>query len=1284
MDQTLKSSQTAQESHPAAAKGVVTPVMTYEVPANPYEQDFMPIAEDDTGCPFNGVDAMPVADTSASADSDAEADTGKRKGRRKPFDHSKGEKIIDFPDIRHFLQVHFLTHLAQPKVQSYGYFNVYALKPKEGKNPPMRCFGGKLGEELEDFISSTNFRQDHNYYITANSFRSPTKRNMDELFAMCNIVVDIDNHNDSPNAQAVFNDAKVLAGLIENRFAGFAEDRAVPGPNSIVLTGRGIQLWWAFIPTMPNFRDIFDILAVHYCNTLRDFLDCFPQESAGFSVDPGPSKNKVGLFRMPGTINPKVGIRSEVKVLSEEVHDFVEERKKTLHIPAQFKTDAMLADEDLRTKKWAEAHGETYTKRKRRRKSTAAADKANAKAGTASVAKPVAVSASKEKEKEQDATCDNFASVAWMRAHSLKLLVEKRKGLMTGCRDNFLWIFFNEMIKCVGESDAMRFTREINSQFSEPFTEAELLSSVKHCARAGISERSTIGYAIKNTTIINFLQITEDEQNYIGLHPAEENALNNSGFYQILRGYTNNCAYREDMLRYFEIMRLMDLGFGPAELGRLFNIPRRTLQDVARYRATYYARCNELETRMRMAETYVNDRAEHDKYVVGEIRKYCASVSEDSGTDVSQILAIIDQINNRPDYGVEVGKFTPHTEITNFLDISRTVAALEAYEKQALEEGKDPYGWTSKRKGKTSEQVVAELKAILTDGSFNPCLGMAEVWEAPLQMAAGAETWLQNDYSIPVAGKTKTSAKCLTVVTTLPEQYKNASVNDDYEDSTTKTGTVIPFRRQEAYDEGSPCESGELQKNQITALGVGLPKVEWATGQEAGLSTYYQYIYSNIYSTPPLTQQVNRIKAIKLESTSDLPQEPTRGEITTDTNITTRTSETVPEAATGTDVNPAAPYIDDEPYMTTTVVLSHQLSPESKAFLATLGPEDEADIIPVDAIKSDLPLDEFIAQQAELDGVAPDPDFEETLTGQAVVQNTGNQPVHEDATENQSDDAQGYWESLFAQEPADLGTYCETENGCMYHRDVVGDIPDELPEGPDPEHDESYWESLYKEAPVDLGTYCEFENGCLYHHDGEQIEMRDQDQDGYWESLFAQEPPYMSEQSKDDGCKHNVTDPYAVLKDIPTSVLEAELLRRKRENTNRVSETAKAVQNDMTRQAQVKAGNSAVSDLLQIGAGVITARKYEAPEAAKQTDPYQPPVQQVNPYQSPVVEQKYQPPVQESNPYQPPVVQQTQQQSAQQHAQQNHRQTSQNPVQRPKQNMVPPDHPWAYLFEMPV
>ena len=137
-------------------------------------------------------------------------------------------------------------------------------------------------------------------------------------------------------------------------------------------------------------------------------------------------------------------------------------------------------------------------------------------------------------------------------------------------------------------------------------------------------------------------------------------------------------------------------------------------------------------------------------------------------------------------------------------------------------------------------------------------------------MAAGAETWLQNDYSIPVAGKTKTSAKCLTVVTTLPEQYKNASVNDDYEDSTTKTGTVIPFRRQEAYDEGSPCESGELQKNQITALGVGLPKVEWATGQEAGLSTYYQYIYSNIYSTPPLTQQVNRIKAIKLESTSDL------------------------------------------------------------------------------------------------------------------------------------------------------------------------------------------------------------------------------------------------------------------------------------------------------------------------------------------------------------------------------------------------------------------------------
>lgn len=161
--------------------------------------------------------------------------------------------------------------------------------------------------------------------------------------------------------------------------------------------------------------------------------------------------------------------------------------------------------------------------------------------------------------------------------------------------------------------------------------------------------------------------------------------------------------------------------------------------------------------------------------------------------------------------------------------------------------------------------------------------------------------------------------------------------------------------------------------------------------------------------------------------------------------------------------------------------------------------------------------------------------------------------------------------------------------------------------------------------------------------------------------------------------------------------MEAELLRRKRKNANRVSETTKAVQNDMARQAQVKAGNSAVSDLLQIGAGVITAKKYEAPETVKQTNPYQPPVQQVNPYQPPVVEQKYQPPVQESNPYQPPVVQPTQQQTvnqkyqppaAQQYAQQNHQQTAkqsaQNPAQRPKQNMVPPDHPWAYLFEMPV
>lgn len=1237
MDQMGNTNQAAQESHPAVAKDVVTPVMTCEVAANPYEQDFMPTADDDTDCPFSDVGTKPVISQDSAAPADAEVDIGKRKGKRKPFDRSKGEKIIDFTEIRHFLQVHFLTHLAQPKVQSFGYFNVYALKAKDGKDTPMRCFGGKLGEELEDFIASTNFRHDHNYYITANAFRSRTKRNMDELFAMCNIVVDIDNHKASPNAQAVFNDAKVLAGLIETRFASFAEDRAVPGPNSIVLTGRGIQLWWAFIPTVPKFRDIFDILAMHYCNTLRDFLNCFPLEFGGFSIDVGPSKNKAGLFRMPGTINPKVGIRSEVKVLSEEIHDFVEERKKTIHIPAQFKTDAMLADEDLRTKKWAEAHGETYTKRKRRRKSRAAADKANPQTDVAATVKPTAQSAVNEKEeKERDATCDNFAPIAWMRAHSLKLLVEKRRGLMTGSRNNFLWIYFNEMAKCIGKDAALRLTREVNNEFSEPFSENELLHSVTHCARSGISERSSIGYAIKNTTIIDMLQITEEEQNYIGLHPAEENALHNSGFYQILRGYMNNCAYRENMLRYFEIMRLMDLGFGPAELGRLFGIPRRTLQDVARYRDTYFARCNELETRMHMAETYVNDRAKHDKYLVGEIRKYCASVSEDSDTDVNQILSIIDQINNKTNYGIEVGKFTTHTDITNFLDTSRTVAALESYEKQTLEEGKDPYGWVTNRKGKTSEQVVTWLKAILTDGSFNSCLGMAEEWEAPLQMAAGAETWLQNGYSVPVAGKTKPSAKRLSVVSTMPEQYKNASANDDYYDSTTKTATVIPFKRQKTNDEGSPCESGKLQKIQFTALGSGLPKVECTTGQEAGLSAISMYSYSNIYPPLHVTQQNNRIKSLKYESK--------RGEITTKTNTTTRFSETVPEPATETDVNTAAPYIDDAAYIVTETFLSHQLTPETKAFLATLGPEDEADIIPVDAIRTD----EYIAEQGALDGDTPDLEFEEATTRQTVVETTTNRPSSVVLPANQSGPAQDYWESLFAQEPTELGTYCETENSCMYHRDVVGDIPDNLPEGSEPDHDDSYWESLYTEATIDLGTYCEFEDGCLYQHDGEQIEMRNQDQEGYWESLFAQEPPYLNGESKDNGCKHNVTDPYAVLKDIPTSVLEAELLRRKREEANRLTQASNSVQDNMSRQAQAKAKKSAVSDLLQIGEGLIAAKKYEIPKAVKQANPYQAPVQQVNPYQPPVAGHSYQPSVQESNPYQPPVVQPTQQQTVNQ------------------------------------
>lgn len=860
-------------------------------------------------------------------DDSVEKPSCRRRRYKSPYQYDRGESIVENPDVRRFLQIHFTTHTAQSKIRSFGYFNLYAISPTGSKDKKtLKCIGSCQGDDIEVFVEKTKFRDNTNYYVTANSFKSPTERNADELFAMCNLVVDIDNHCDAADPNNVFERAKTISELIAGRFAAFAEDRGVPGPNSIVLTGRGLQLWWAFVPSTVQYKDAFIILAEHYCNTLRDFIESFPDDSIGFEIDSGASKNRVGLFRMPGTINAKVGIRSEVTVLSNKVHDLVEARRKTLKIPFQFKTPAMLADEEKRKEKWAKANGVKYSPKKRKKVIKALADES---AGDGA--------AKRSDDDGLEKNFDNFAPVARARACSLECLVHERKFDLTGKRNNTLWLYYNECIKFTTKERAMELTRRMNSAFNEPLSDTEVSAAVSACNRPRLSTRSTKGYAIRNTTMIDMLDITEQEQDRIGLHPAEENALLGSGFYEILRNYNDTCCLREHMLLYFEIMRLMDLGFGPAELGRLFNIPRRTLQDVARYRHTYFNRLNELELRLRKGETYVHDRAAKDRYIIGQTRKYCEIVKEKTGVDITILHAVLTESGEESPTGVDPDFLTPITDATDFADISRTIAALDNYEMQAVENGRDPYGWVTIRKGQNKAKIVAQLKEALLSGSFEKCLGMAREWAAPVEMAAGCETWLQNSYVISSMNNFA-SAKCLGNVIEIATAktktvQKTCCKGLDCSQNTANAAPVVRFENGKPINMKSPAESGGLQKKQSASGWGGLSDIEWLSGAEPANAR-------------------NLLETIR-----------------------------------GPSVNQSIP-----------------LPPAKLQHTEPVGLKCES-VKACQQIGDDL------------------------ITDKNKMQNT--------AKKKSDEKPAGYWESLLASEPTDLGVYYEHDNGCAYHYGAV-------------------------------------------------------------------------------------------------------------------------------------------------------------------------------------------------------------------------------------------------------
>ena len=333
------------------------------------------------------------------------------------------------------------------KVSNYNGYIQIALKD----DTKFKTICSVYLQDLADYVSKMELYPSKNYYLTATSF-TKIERSYETMFSYNAIVIDIDCHVNSITMQE-------RERLIDNFIWRFNNDcvqcKDLDSPNYVVLTGRGVQLWWFLIPVYaPQFKNCILDISAHFTGIIQNLLDEFQTELSGLEVDVAASKNPIGFFRMPGSTNPIVGKEVCVQHLSDKRLDPKSYRDE--HLP--FTSEAK----------------QTVSKKK-------------------------------------------YVATAQDQSEWFEHLVEAVKKIRdlraapigSEQRNNFIYLFFC-LTKSIYPVDvAMSLTEEFNLGFQVPLRPQELKSTLSSAVRKH--------YVIGPKKIIDLLNVTDEEANLVSL-----------------------------------------------------------------------------------------------------------------------------------------------------------------------------------------------------------------------------------------------------------------------------------------------------------------------------------------------------------------------------------------------------------------------------------------------------------------------------------------------------------------------------------------------------------------------------------------------------------------------------------------------------------------------------------------------------------------------------------------------------------------------------------------------
>ncbi len=372
-------------------------------------------------------------------------------------------------------------------------------------------------DELGDFVNGMHISTKLDYYITANAFAG-VERVTDGLFALHNIVADIDCHGED----AVATPAELAQSFVWLCSRDLWSSGEMPEPNSIVMTGRGVQLWWAIDPMSVKLEWIYRRIQDWILDKLEELMEENSDRLSGLSIDQAASRRLAGWFRMPCSYNTKAQRWGTLQIRRQDRYSHQELLKA---IPEDYAPKRQVANPEPA-----------------RYVPLAAADPDVFKGGSSAMA---------------------------LRVYQLvRLRALRNAPIGEEMRDFYCISVYSSLLADNSPEEAWDKLQAFNAGFKEPLPEKVLKSMMSSAIKKQ--------YHLRNEWVIAALGINEAEQNAIGLYPAgTENRQAKK------RNHTRDtlrAAAKED--RDMKILALYEAGQSKAAIARELGISRNTVLKV--------------------------------------------------------------------------------------------------------------------------------------------------------------------------------------------------------------------------------------------------------------------------------------------------------------------------------------------------------------------------------------------------------------------------------------------------------------------------------------------------------------------------------------------------------------------------------------------------------------------------------------------------------------------------------------------------------------------------------